>query len=171
MQEHSRPLYRAARGLGLSHEAAEDLVQDVFVTFLESLERFEGRSSVRTWLFGILYRKSFEKRRQLGKEARQDPLEETFPNRFHPAGHWAQPPQNLENRLDSRHLREALEQCLDSLPETQRTVFVLRDVEGFSTEEICKVLGITRTNLFVLTLRARTRLRECLEEKGVGGHQ
>ncbi|GAB4241503.1 MAG: RNA polymerase factor sigma-70 [Acidobacteriota bacterium] len=168
VREHTRPLYRAARGLGFPHEAAEDLVQEVFVTFLETLERFEGRSSVRTWLFGILYRKSFEKRRELAKTAREDSVEDVFENRFRPDGTWARPPVDLDQRLDSSRLRQAFEECLERLPPKQRTVFVLRDIEDFPTEEICKTLGVSRTNLFVLTFRARTRLRECLEEKGVG---
>lgn len=69
---HSRPLYRAALGMGFRPEEAEDLVQDVFIVFLDALERFEGRSKVRTWLFGILHRKALERRRSRMREERHD---------------------------------------------------------------------------------------------------
>jgi len=165
---HSRSLFRASLGMGFRAEEAEDLVQDVFIVFLETLDRFEGRSQVRTWLFGILHRKALERRRSRIREERQDPIDEVMEARFNPNGSWACPPAKLDRDLESKDLRKAIEECMERLPELQRRVFVLRDMEEVATEEVCKILDISSTNMFVLTFRARNRLRECLERKMAG---
>ena len=168
IREHSRPLYRAARGMGFREDEAEDLVQDVFMTFLTSLDRFEGRCQLRTWLFGILHNKTMERRRKRGQEDRHDAIDEVFESRFDSNGKWAAPPQDLLRLTESRQLGEAITNCLDGLPPTQRSVFVLREMEDMETEEICKILDVTATNMGVLMHRARIRLRECLEGCGWG---
>ncbi|HEX9730939.1 MAG TPA: sigma factor [Thermoanaerobaculia bacterium] len=84
---------RAARGAGLDPAEAEEVTQRTFTTFFEKAQRFEGRSSVRTWLFGILYRKIFERRRELARdEQRQEAIDEAFESRFDEAGRWIRPP-------------------------------------------------------------------------------
>ena len=166
--EHSRPLYRAARGMGFREEEAEDMVQDVFVTFLSSLDRFEGRSQLRTWLFGILHNKTMERRRKRGQEEHHDPIDEVFESKFDSKGNWVAPPQDLLRLMESKQLGEAITHCLDGLPPTQRSVFVLREMEGVETEEVCKILQVTVTNMGVLMHHARNRLRECLEGRGWG---
>lgn len=168
VRDHARPLYRAARGMGFRDEEAEDLVQDVFTTFLETLDRFEGRSQVRTWLFGIFHRKVFERRRESSRHERHDPIDEVFESRFDQDGKWIRPPADLHRLLESREIGTVIEHCLDGLPNSQREVFVLREMEGAGTEEICKILGISATNISVLLHRARARLRECIESKGWG---
>jgi len=112
---------RASRAAGLDGATAEDVAQSTFLTFFEKAATFEGRSQVRTWLFGILNRKIQEARRKGWRETPTDEIE----------------------------------------------AFVLREVEGLVSEEICKILSVTRTNLGVLIFRARNRLRECLEAQGV----
>lgn len=166
VHEHSRPLYRAARGMGFREQEAEDLVQDVFTTFLSSLERFEGRSQVRTWLFGILHRKTMERRRERLREEQHDPIDDVFNARFDGQGNWSAPPRDLLRLLESRQLGEAIGQCLDGLPPPQRSVFVLREMEGLETKEICNIVDVSVTHLGVLMHRARNRLRECLEKSG-----
>lgn len=166
VQEHSRALYRAARGMGFQEAEAEDLVQDVFITFLETLDRFEGRSQVRTWLFGILHRKALERRREQYREEQHDPIDEVFESRFDARGNWLRPPEDLHRTLESKEIAEALAGCLEALPAAQREVFVFREMEGLETAEICKILGVTVSNMGVLIHRARNRLRECIEAKG-----
>jgi len=166
--EHTQPLYRAARGMGFREDEAEDLVQDVFTTFLGSLEHFEGRSKLRTWLFGILHNKSMEHFRKKQQDQRHDQIDELFESRFDGEGKWSAPPRDLLRLLESKILGEAIDQCLEALPPAQRSVFVLREMEGLETGEICKILDVTVTNLGVLTHRARIRLRECLEGRGWG---
>jgi RNA polymerase sigma-70 factor (ECF subfamily) len=166
VREHARPLFRAARGMGLTDTAAEDLVQDVFITFLETLDRFEGRSQLRTWLFGILHRKILEFRRERAVDQRHDPIDEVFESRFDSQGRWARPPVDLQRLLESQETGNLIQSCLGELPHTQRSVFTLREVEELDSAEICKILNISVTNLGVLMHRARARLRECLEAKG-----
>ena len=149
-----------------SHEA-EDIAQDTFTTFIERAPRFEGRSHVRTWLFGILYRKIWEIRRQLDRDRRMDTIDEVVESRFNAAGSWSQPPRSADSAFDNREVREQIEGCLDASPTRHRMAFVLREVEGLSTPEICKILDVTGTNLGVMLYRVRNRLRECLETKGV----
>ncbi|HEX8984023.1 MAG TPA: sigma-70 family RNA polymerase sigma factor [Bryobacteraceae bacterium] len=166
VQDHARALYRAARGMGFQEAEAEDLVQDVFTTFLETLDRFEGRSQVRTWLFGILHRKALERRREQYRDQQDDPIDEIFESRFDARGNWVRPPEDLHRVLESKEIRQALAGCLERLPAAQREVFVLREMEYLETAEICKILGVTVTNMGVLMHRARNRLRECIEAKG-----
>jgi RNA polymerase sigma-70 factor (ECF subfamily) len=164
--EHARPLYRAARGMGFSLEDAEDLVQESLAAFLESLDRFQGRSQVRTWLFGILHNKVMERRREVRREDAQDPIDEVFESRFDAEGGWIRPPDDLHRLLESRDTGEAIQGCMEGLPAAQREAFILREVEGLETGEMCKILGASVTNIGVLLHRARHRLRECLEARG-----
>ncbi|MBI4904027.1 MAG: sigma-70 family RNA polymerase sigma factor [Acidobacteria bacterium] len=166
VHEHARTLFRAARGLGFDETEAEDLVQDVFTTFLDRLDGFEGRSQLRTWLFGILHRKAQERRRARTAYEHDDPIDEAFESRFDGTGNWVRPPADLERLFLSRELGELIRGCMDVLPTSQREAFLLREVEGLGTEEICKILDVTVTHFGVLIHRARARLRECLEKKG-----
>jgi RNA polymerase sigma-70 factor (ECF subfamily) len=164
--EHARPLFRAARAMGFPEHEAEDLVQDVFATFLERLDSFEGRSQLRTWLFGILHRKAMERRRGSPVNDRTDPIDAVFESRFDTRGGWARPPADLERLLLSKEAGELIRGCMEGLPANQREAFVLREVEGMATDEICRILEVTVTNFGVLMHRARARLRECLESHG-----
>ncbi len=163
---HARRLYRAARGMGLSAEEADDLVQDVFVTFLSTLDRFEGRSSVGTWLYGILLRKVQERRRARVKEDRHDPVEESWLSNFDSAGRWVRPPVDPDRALTSLEARRAIVECLEGLSPQQREVFLLRQVEELPAADVGKVLDLTITHIGVLLHRARLRMRACLDGLG-----
>jgi RNA polymerase sigma-70 factor (ECF subfamily) len=110
VHEHARPLLRAARALGFAEPEAEDMVQDVFRTFLERLDNFEGRSQLRTWLFGILHRKALERRRAAAMDDRMDPIDEVFESRFESKGKRGSPARRFgtadvfqgDRRADSR---------------------------------------------------------------------
>ncbi len=158
---------RAARGAGLPLQLAEDVAQDTFVTFIESAPRCEGRSHVRTWLFGILYKKIATARRNLGRDNEMDDIEEVLEQRFDDVGSWRRPPRPVDAEVYDAEVRQGIDGCLDGVPTNQRMAFVLREVEGMDTPEICKILEVTRTNLGVLLHRVRNRLRECLEAKGI----
>ncbi len=162
-------LLRAARGAGLSPQGAEDVTQTTFATFIEVAPRFEGRSHVRTFLFGILYRKIAEARRELQRNQHFDAIDDVVEQRFKTDGSWQRPPRPIDLQLHDAEIRQAIGDCLEHVSTQKRMAFVLREVEGLATEEICKILEVTRTNLGVLLYRARTRLRECLETKGVRG--
>lgn len=158
---------RAARGAGLDAAMAEDVAQSTFLTFFEKAETFEGRSQVRTWLFGILYRKIHEARRRGHRETPTEDIEVVVDRRFDERGDWTNPPQDIEKVLEGVEVREAIDLCLEGVPVQQRMAFVLREAEGLASDEICKILSVTRTNLGVLIYRARNRLRECLEARGL----
>ena len=160
-------ILRAAHGAGLPPQLAEDVAQDTFVTFIETAHRFEGRSHVRTWLFGILYKKIAPARRGLLRDHEMDDIEEVFEQRFDAAGSWIRPPRPVDAEVYDAEVRQGISGCLDRVPTNQRMAFVLREIEGMDTQEICKILEVTRTNVGVLLHRVRNRLRECLEAKGM----
>jgi len=98
-----------------------------------------------------------------------DDVDQVFEARFNTDGSWLRPPRPVDAVVHDKEIRERLEDCLDQVPSNQRMAFVLREIEGLDTEEICNVLEVTRTNLGVLFHRVRNRLRECLEAKGIEG--
>jgi len=162
-------ILRAALGAGLDPALAEDVTQSTFATFIESAPRFEGRSHVRTWLFGILYNKISETRRHQKRDRQTDDIDEVFEQRFDKNGFWANPPRAVDATVFDSEVRQGIEDCLETVPSKQRMAFVLREVEDMESAEICNILDVTRTNLGVLLHRVRNRLRECLEAKGFEG--
>ena len=160
-------ILRTAVGTGLDAQAAEDVAQSTFLTFMETAPRFEGRSRIRTWLFGILYRKIAEARRKLRRDETMEDVDGMFEQQFDSDGSWIRPPRPVDSELYASEVRREIEGCLDTVPTKQRMAFVHREVDGFDTDEICKILDVTRTNLGVLLHRARTRLRRCLDGKGL----
>ncbi|TAM83395.1 MAG: sigma-70 family RNA polymerase sigma factor [Acidobacteria bacterium] len=160
-------LIRAAWGMGFSHDEAQDLGQSVFLALMEGIARFEGRSHIRTFLFGIFYNKVSEHLRDKQKLEGNDPIDEVMESRFDLKGKWRQPPANIEGDVFGREVQEMLRDCLENVPSAQRIVFYLREVEEMTTREICKKMAISGTNLGVMLFRARNRLRECLEKKGL----
>ncbi len=160
-------LLRAGCGMGFSHDEAQDLAQSVFVALMESISRFEGRSHIRTFLFGIFYNKLSEHLREKQKAEANDPIDEVMESRFDVNGRWRQPPLEIEKGVFAAEVRQMVQQCLETVPRAQRIAFYLREVEGLTTPEICKKLAITGTYLSVMLFRARNRLRECLEKKGL----
>jgi RNA polymerase sigma-70 factor (ECF subfamily) len=162
-------ILRAALGAGLDRPLAEDVTQSTFATFIESAHRFEGRSHVRTWLFGILYKKIAEAWRRQRRDRETDDIDEVFEQRFDRNGFWTRPPRPVDADVFDKEVRKGIDECLEQVPFKQRMAFVLREVEELDSEQICNILEVTRTNLGVLLHRVRNRLRECLEAKGFEG--
>jgi RNA polymerase sigma-70 factor, ECF subfamily len=160
-------LLRAGRGMGFSQDEAQDLAQSAFVALTEGIGRFEGRSHIRTFLFGIFYNKVSEHLREKQKIDESDPIDEVMESRFDLKGRWRQPPADIEEGVFGREVREMVQECLEKVPRAQRIAFYLREIEEMNTEEICKKMAISDTNLGVMLFRARNRLRECLEKKGL----
>jgi RNA polymerase sigma-70 factor (ECF subfamily) len=165
--------------LALAHvgnrAVAEEVVQEAWLTMLRSLDRFEGRSSLRTWLLGIVVNlarsRARAERRSIQMPSEPDgPVLE--PSRFLPANHarwphhWAIEPVRWptpEEDLLAGETRTLILETIDTLPATQREVLVLRDLEGLSAADVCNVLALTDTNQRVLLHRARSRVRLALE--------
>ena len=169
VHEHAGDLLRAARGMGLPETEAEELVQASFTAFLEAIPRFEGRSTIRTFLFGILYRKALEQGRRKARELATDPADALFDSRFTAWGHWSAPPRGPAEEADVQELAVLLGRCLDELSPQQRAAFQLKEIDREPGDSICNVLGIQDTNLRVLLFRARNKLRDCIEKKWKGG--
>lgn len=163
-------LYRFALSRVGSPQVAEDLVQETFVAALHGRESFHGRSTVRTWLMAILKHKIVDHFRKDGRETLTgdaglvaDVAEELFDDR----GHWSATPPRW--RTDPSHAHEQKEfldvlyRCLSEIPSRQADAFMMREVDGRTTEEICKELGISSSNCWVMLYRARMGLRKCLE--------
>jgi RNA polymerase sigma factor (sigma-70 family) len=165
IEEFATPLLAAACSWGLSKPDGEEAVQDALVDFLEALKRFEGRSSLKTFLFGVLYNKCLERRRKAHREQATEDIEAAFDARFGLFGIWNCIPRGPEEEAVNDELKDWLERCADGLTTDQRAAYQMKVVEGQKTEDVCKILGVTATNLGVLLFRARNKLRECLEKK------
>ncbi len=126
-----------------------------------------GRSQIRTFLFGIFYNKVSEHLREKHRAEENDPIDEVMESKFDLKGRWRQPPLDIENQVFGHEAREMIRECLEAIPRTQRIAFYLREIDEMKTTEICKKLAISTTNLGILLFRARNRLRECLEKKGL----
>lgn len=174
------PLKRFARSFGATDAVADEIVQETWLGALRGLDRFEERSSLKTWLFTILKNQA---RNRAAREKRSVPFsalhgegEETSgpavdPDRFQRdegcwPGHWATPPRPWEEphrRLASMEAREQIRGALSRLPARQQAVVALRDVEGLSSDEVCDLLDISESNQRVLLHRGRSAMRNVLE--------
>ena len=107
-------ILRAARGAGLAPQEAEDVTQATFTTFIESAPRFEGRSSVRTWLFGVLSKKIAEARRAGQRDRQHEEIDEAFERRFDARGQWSTPPRPVDTVLHQKAVETEIFNCLDA---------------------------------------------------------
>jgi len=179
VREWHAPLLRVAQIFVPSRSLAEDVVQETWVRVLGALDRFEGRSSLKTWVFRILVNTAKTRAQREGRvlpfSALQDPgrVPEAAvdPDRFRPEdderfpGAWASPPRDLpEERLLAAETRAVIGTAIDALPATQRAVITLRDVEGWSADEVRNALDLTEVNQRVLLHRARSKVRQALED-------
>jgi RNA polymerase sigma-70 factor, ECF subfamily len=162
-----------------SRAIAEDVVQETWLAFLESLDRFEGRSSIKTWLFRILLniakKRGVRERRSIPFSAAWEPDEgepALDPSSFRGAGdrwphHWLRAPREWdtipERKLLSDETLKQVHDAIAELPPAQREVITLRDVEGWTSREVCNVLDLSETNQRVLLHRARSKVRRALE--------
>jgi RNA polymerase sigma-70 factor (ECF subfamily) len=175
---HHAALVRVAQIYVSNRAVAEEVVQETWLAVLEGIDRFEGRSSLKTWIFRILANRAKTRaqreRRTIPISALQPervPEPALDPDRFRDSedprwpGHWAVPPQQWpEDRLLASETREKLAEAIDALPASQRAVISLRDLEGWSAEEVCNALDVSETNQRVLLHRARSKVRQALEE-------
>jgi RNA polymerase sigma-70 factor (ECF subfamily) len=176
LEKHRPQLLKFAMLQLRNATAAEDAVQETLLAAVQSAESFAGQSSVKTWLVGILKHKIID---AIRRSSREQPLrvgdEETsaedLAGLFKDDGHLQDPPADWgdpDAALTQRKFFEALERCMERLPRNTARAFALREVMGLETDEICKELGVTPSNCWVLLYRARMGLRECLEQGWFG---
>jgi RNA polymerase sigma-70 factor (ECF subfamily) len=160
-------MLRLATSLCPSPAVAEDAVQDTWMGIVRGVDRFEGRSSFRTWLFRILVNRARSASSEEPLTSSLDALGAVDPSYFDLEGRWADPVERWadqsDDRLDAAQWRPILAAALDDLPPRQRQVVLLRDAEGLSNDETCAVLGISSGNQRLLLHRGRSRLRQTLE--------
>jgi RNA polymerase sigma-70 factor, ECF subfamily len=170
VERYQEQMLRLATSFVPSRAVAEEVVQDTWLALLRGLDAFEGRSSLRTWLFSILVKQA----RTTGtREHRSvpvaDPEPAADPARFDASGGWADPPEHwieaVEGRVEAGKLAGRVRELMDELPARQREVVILRDVEEMSSEEVCSVLAISDGNQRVLLHRGRSRLRQLFEDE------
>jgi RNA polymerase sigma-70 factor (ECF subfamily) len=158
-------MQRLAESVVSSRSVAEEVVQDTWLAVVRGVERFEGRSTLKTWLFHILLNRA---RTAAGREHRAPPLaDDDLGERFHANGAWATPPvpwaEEAEDRLVAERLAERVRELVPELPDAQRQVLLLRDVEGLPASDVCELLGVSDGNQRVLLHRARVHLRRRLD--------
>jgi RNA polymerase sigma-70 factor, ECF subfamily len=170
VERYHQPMLQLAASFVPNRAVAEEVVQDTWLAVLRGLDGFEGRSSLKTWLFRILVNRA----RTTGtKEQRSvpvaDPEPAVDPARFDASGGWSAPPEHwieaAEGRIEAGKLAHRVRAWIDDLPTRQREVVLLRDVEGMSSEDVCAVLSLTEGNQRVLLHRGRSRLRQLFENE------
>jgi RNA polymerase sigma-70 factor (ECF subfamily) len=178
------PLRRLALSYVRSAAVADEVVQETWLGVIRGIHAFEERSSLKTWIFRILTNTA---KTRAERESRMVPLSAlpaadpdgdepvVDPNRFFDQqharwpGHWASPPARWDElpaeHLEGRELLNALKVAIEELPSRQRQVIVLRDIEGWDAEEVCRVLEVSEANQRVLLHRARSKVRQALEDE------
>jgi len=166
-------LVRIARLFTKNESAAEEIAQDTWVAVMNALDSFEGRSSFKTWIVRICVNRAKTRAARDGRQVPVAGLGDDDPpssseSRFGAFGTFKARPADFqatpETLFAEREVRAAIERFIAELPDAQRAVVTLRDVEGLSSEEVCNALDLSESNQRVLLHRARTRLRDALEE-------
>jgi len=172
VQRYQTVLVQIARYYVNSTATAEDVAQDTWIAVLRGAERFEGRASFKTWLFRIVANRA----RSTGtREKRQIPVDPTDPvagDRFNAEGMWKEPPPSFADLLAdteaNAELAATVRAVIANLPDIQRSVVTLRDVEGLSTSEVATLLDLSEANARVVLHRARSHIRETVERMAKG---
>ena len=164
VRRYQPQLLRLAEATVGSRAVAQEVTQDTWLAVVRGVDRFEGRSSFKTWLFHILLNRA---RTTAGKEQRAGRPAEDVGERFDANGAWVDPPEpwsdRAEDRLVAEQLASRVKALLPRLPEGQRQVVLLRDVEGLPGSEVCRLLALSDGNQRVLLHRGRARLRALLD--------
>ncbi|MEC7276042.1 MAG: RNA polymerase sigma factor [Bdellovibrionota bacterium] len=168
VRAYTKQLYNASLGLGFNDQEAHEVSQNTWLAFFKSIENFKGNSHIRTFLFGILYNKAREQRRETAKVFDREPIDTIMEERFKDNGAWKGEFCDPEIFYGHGQRLEIIERCLSILKVNQRMAFFLKEVEGHVSEEICNILEVSNTNLGVLLFRAKNKLRECIERKVKG---
>lgn len=153
-----------------NYDLAKDLVQDTFLAGLKAMNNFKGKASERTWLISILKRKIIDHYRKINSVKGKAEVKMNFYSDGDHEGEWIEERvpsdwgNEVEKSIENEELNVVLEKCIGNLPDKYAMVFRMKTIQQFDTEEVCKELDITASNLWVIIHRARTQLRKCMEE-------
>lgn len=150
----------------LDRSSAEEVVQDCWVTVIEAIQTFEGRSGLKTWLHRIVANRCKNKLRTAHREVAADfgePLDPDLAERFNASGRWASPPklrfdETADALLENGALSDCLDKHLSALPENQRSALILYEAHQHKSDDVCNILGVSASNLRVMLHRARQRI-------------
>jgi RNA polymerase sigma-70 factor (ECF subfamily) len=171
LDEHGEALFAFALARVNEPSAAEDLVQETLLAGFEALDKFQGGATTRTWLISILKNKLVDRIRKLRREAPLDP--DVIDNaewqaKFDDTGHWVVAPsawRDPSSVLENEALGSAMMRCIAQLPEQLRTLIMLRDIDGYESQELIEILNISSANnLWVMLSRGREKLRVCMDK-------
>jgi RNA polymerase sigma-70 factor (ECF subfamily) len=167
---HADYLYNYTISRVNNHDLAKDLVQETFFAALKAMDNFQGKASERTWLISILKRKIIDYYRKINSAKGKAEVSMNFYTDGENEGDWIEERAptdwnaEIEKSIENDELSKTLENCINQLPEKYAIVFRMKTIQQFDTEDICKELEITASNLWVIIHRARTQLRKCMEE-------
>ncbi len=157
-------LHRLLGSRGYYGEQAEDVIYETWLTFLEKIDSFEGRSSIRTYLSGIMFHKIQEQNRANKKFlTTEEDLDSYLDESFTDDGWWKQKPTDPDHLFSQKEAGEFIRKCMESLTPQQAQAFLLKEVEGEDTGAISSAMGLTIGNIGVLIFRAKEKLRKCIE--------
>jgi len=168
VDEYSDYLFRFAITRVSDEEKAKDLVQDTFFSALKAYDKFEHKSSIKTWLTSILKRKIYDFYRVKDREVNVSKLAYFSDNQSNEQWVESKQPKGFDfadKDLEQSELLQTLLACIANLPAKAASVFKLKNLQNYDSEQICKDLGISKSNYWVLTHRARLQMRECMESK------
>lgn len=180
IERYGNYLFRYAMTFLREEKLAEDAVQECLLAGLEALTKYSGGASEKTWLTGILKHKIVDNIRQQSREKPMEDMEnfaDTLVDEgelFDDTAHWKHPIVSLDDpssALDNKRFWEALDKCITALPPKLARLFMLRELGGMDSENICQEMQITTTNLWTMLYRCRMSLRQCLEIKWLGSRR
>ena len=173
VEKYNRQIVVVARAI-IGDSLAEEVAQEAWISIYRALPSFEGRSSIKTWIFTIVSNEAKTRLRKESRLVRINEMEEVIPaylngERFNNNGSWSSPPplwdiESPEKLLENEQLQRCIEKTIELLPDVQKSVFLLRDIEQQSLEEICNILDISNSNVRVLLHRARVRLMQIIDQ-------
>ncbi len=174
LELHGNTLFAYAMSVLRNRESAEEAVQETFVSALRNLEQFRGKGTEGAWLMGILKRKVIDQLRSCTKQpASLEGDDSVVDTLFDDRGNWSKSARASSSmkldKLEADEFREIFNKCFKGLPSVQATTFHLKEVQQKSSEEVCKLMEINPSNLWVLMHRARLRLAECIKTRWAMG--
>jgi RNA polymerase sigma-70 factor (TIGR02943 family) len=170
VKDYSDMLYRYAMPRVSDSDIAKDLVQETFLAAWRNIETYKGEASEKNWLFTILKNKIIDHYRKASTRLTDKLTDANDDVQFDEVGHWNKENKPNEwgidysNPVEAKEFYSVLAKCKNKLKEIQNTVFSMKYLDGFDSEDICKELGITASNYWVLLHRAKVQLRGCLEK-------